>query len=158
MRQVGPTVRFDTTQNVQEFVVLSENSSFHKQSHRGTNNPWRRYGALQKLHQIGGFAPQTNGKSDRKNRDFLGPIKKGSKPPQPPSCPQMKVNRIGGKKNTKGEIDVKFKLPRGANASEMCLMMAEQIQVCTPILTEFGLFEHQYSCIFRVKPKKKKKH
>ncbi|VDN31729.1 unnamed protein product [Cylicostephanus goldi] len=49
--------------------------SFDKQSQRGTINPWRKYGALKKLHEIGGIAPPGNTKFDRKNKEAFIRIK-----------------------------------------------------------------------------------
>ncbi|KAK6030386.1 hypothetical protein OSTOST_03486, partial [Ostertagia ostertagi] len=43
--------------------------SFEKQSQRGTTNPWRKYGALKKLHEIGGTAPPGNTRDERKNKN-----------------------------------------------------------------------------------------
>ncbi|RCN47934.1 hypothetical protein ANCCAN_05986 [Ancylostoma caninum] len=67
--------------------------SFDKQSQRGTTNPWRKYGALKKLHEIGGIAPPGNTKGDRKNKDGFVLIKKGSRPPPPPRCAEVTLNK-----------------------------------------------------------------
>ncbi|KIH61331.1 hypothetical protein ANCDUO_08401 [Ancylostoma duodenale] len=77
----------------QMLYTMGNVPSFDKQSQRGTTNPWRKYGALKKLHEIGGIAPPGNTKGDRKNKDGFVHIKKGSRPPPPPRCAEVTLNK-----------------------------------------------------------------
>ncbi|CAI5445198.1 unnamed protein product [Caenorhabditis angaria] len=117
---------FEKTQIVQEFEILGDNFTFKKHAERGTNNPWRRYGALAKLHEIGGFAPSSNNKKERKNRDQLLTIKKNTKPPNPPTNNQMTLNRV--KKDGKNlEARLHLTVPKNMISEQAAQKMAEQI-------------------------------
>uniref|UniRef100_A0A8R1HJK6 Uncharacterized protein n=1 Tax=Caenorhabditis japonica TaxID=281687 RepID=A0A8R1HJK6_CAEJA len=87
------TIRFENTHSVVDFAQFGELPTFRKQACRSTNNPWRRYGALIKLTNTGGFAPNIGSKKDRKKREQLVYVKQNMKLPSPPQCSQMSLNK-----------------------------------------------------------------
>ncbi|CAB3401339.1 unnamed protein product [Caenorhabditis bovis] len=122
------TIRFERYQSVQEIVILGENGTFKKQSNRGTNNPWRRYGALRKLHEIGGFAPANYNKKERKNRDGLIYIAKESKPPSPPTSNQMTLNKVREKTKNVCSNRLTLHVPKNATVELCAQKLAEQVK------------------------------
>ncbi|WKY03276.1 hypothetical protein Q1695_004764 [Nippostrongylus brasiliensis] len=117
-------VVFETQNEVQELYTMGTVPSFGKQSHRGTTNPWRKYGALRKLHEIGGIAPPGNTRNDRKNKNSFVEIKKGTRPPQPPRCAEVTLNK--DRKNP-GLIG-RFRLPRNIPAEQLSQAIAWEIK------------------------------
>ncbi|GMS96201.1 hypothetical protein PENTCL1PPCAC_18376, partial [Pristionchus entomophagus] len=93
----GGTVKFETTQTAVN--VLIPHYRTYKKKNRSKHDPWRRYGALKKLHQIGGWAfnqkdlkqPQDSRRTRRgvdKNRIKYYEIKKGEPFYTPPPINQ----------------------------------------------------------------------
>ncbi|KAK6752583.1 hypothetical protein RB195_003789 [Necator americanus] len=117
-------VVFETNNEVQELYTMGSMASFDKQSHRGTTNPWRKYGALRKLHEIGGIAPPGNTKGDRKNKDGFVTIKKGSRPPPPPRCAEVTLNKDKRNPGLLGRIH----LPRNVPAEQLSQAIAWEIK------------------------------
>ncbi|GMR48620.1 hypothetical protein PMAYCL1PPCAC_18815, partial [Pristionchus mayeri] len=64
----GSEVKFEPMQTVIN-VIIPHHRTFKKKN-RSKHDPWRRYGALKKLHQIGGWAfnPKEKNKSSRRSR------------------------------------------------------------------------------------------
>ncbi|CAI2348140.1 unnamed protein product [Caenorhabditis sp. 36 PRJEB53466] len=88
------SIRIVKSQSVVEFAQFGELPTFRKQGTRSTNNPWRRYGALRKLCETGGFAPTTGAKKERKKREELVVIKQNVKLPPAPLSTQMTLNKV----------------------------------------------------------------
>ncbi|CAD6193004.1 unnamed protein product [Caenorhabditis auriculariae] len=120
-------VTFDALQSVQEVHVLSQNSTFPKCSSRGTNNPWRRYGALKKICQVGGFAPTGESRTQRKNRMALVHIESGTNPPPPPPTCQMTLNRVRDKTG-KNQLNIQLEIDNQMQAEELACSLAQQIK------------------------------
>ncbi|KAL6737308.1 hypothetical protein Aduo_010963 [Ancylostoma duodenale] len=117
-------VVFESNNEVQELYTMGNVPSFDKQSQRGTTNPWRKYGALKKLHEIGGIAPPGNTKGDRKNKDGFVHIKKGSRPPPPPRCAEVTLNKDRRNPGLLGRIH----LPRNVPAEQLSQAIAWEIK------------------------------
>ncbi|EYB99315.1 hypothetical protein Y032_0123g1139 [Ancylostoma ceylanicum] len=117
-------VVFEPNNEVQELFTMGNVPSFDKQSQRGTTNPWRKYGALRKLHEIGGIAPPGNTKGDRKNKDGFVTIKKGSRPPPPPRCAEVTLNKDKRNPGLVGRIH----LPRNVPAEQLSQAIAWEIK------------------------------
>ncbi|CAJ0606383.1 unnamed protein product [Cylicocyclus nassatus] len=117
-------VTFDSNNEVQELYTSGNVPSFDKQSQRGTINPWRKYGALKKLHEIGGIAPPGNTKLDRKNKEAFIRIKKGTRPPPPPRCAEVTLNKDKRNPGLLGRIH----LPRNVPAEQLSQAIAWEIK------------------------------
>lgn len=117
------TVSYDGERDVQELTYLGVNSCMEKQSKRGARNPWRQYGAVRKLHEIGGMAPEKMDKKSRKKSATFMRIKKGSTPPPPPTTPEIVLN--GGKDVT---ILKSIHIPAGIPAEQLAQSIAVEMQ------------------------------
>lgn len=117
-------VVFETHNEVQELYTMGTVPSFDKQSQRGTTNPWRKYGALKKLHEIGGIAPPGNTRDDRKNKLGFVEIKKGTRPPPPPRCAEVTLNKDKKNPGVLGRI----RLPKNVPAEQLSQAIAWEIK------------------------------
>ncbi|XGW28521.1 hypothetical protein V3C99_008360 [Haemonchus contortus] len=117
-------VVFEAHNEVQELYTQGNVPSFEKQSQRGTTNPWRKYGALKKLHEIGGTAPPGNTRDERRNKNGFIDIKKGTRPPPPPRCPEVTLNRDRRHPGLIGRIQ----LPRNVPAEQLSQAIAWEIK------------------------------
>ncbi|PIC42138.1 hypothetical protein B9Z55_009310 [Caenorhabditis nigoni] len=119
-------LRLASTQQVTEFVQNGELPTFKKQGARSTNNPWRRYGALQKLCETGGFAPNSGSKRERKNRGSLLAVKQNVKVPPAPTSSQMTLNKV--KEQGQYEIKLALKAPKNVAVDVAAQNLAEQVK------------------------------
>ncbi|KAJ1369715.1 hypothetical protein KIN20_031255 [Parelaphostrongylus tenuis] len=117
-------VMFESQNEVHEIYVTGIIPSLEKQAQRGTTNPWRKYGALRKLHEIGGFAPPGNTKGSRRVKENFIIIKKGSKPPPPPCCAEVTLNKDPKNPGFLGRIH----LPRNIPAEQLSQAVAWEIK------------------------------
>ncbi|EGT39815.1 hypothetical protein CAEBREN_05287 [Caenorhabditis brenneri] len=120
------SIRLATSQKVTEFVQQGELPTFKKQGSRSTNNPWRRYGALRKLCETGGFAPNSGSKKERKNRESLVAVKANVKIPVAPTSAQMTLNKV----RDPGAYEAKLglKVPKNAPVDVAAQSLAEQVK------------------------------
>ncbi|CAO4369074.1 unnamed protein product [Caenorhabditis nigoni] len=109
-----------------QFVQNGELPTFKKQGARSTNNPWRRYGALQKLCETGGFAPNSGSKRERKNRGSLLAVKQNVKVPPAPTSSQMTLNKV--KEQGQYEIKLALKAPKNVAVDVAAQNLAEQVK------------------------------
>ncbi|EFO86544.1 hypothetical protein CRE_04709 [Caenorhabditis remanei] len=120
------SIRLANTQIVTEFIQYGELPTFKKQGCRSTNNPWRRYGALRKLCETGGFAPNSGSRKERKNRDSLVAVKNVKLPP-PPTSSQMTLNKV--RDPGQYEIRLALKNPKNVTVDVAAQNLAEQVKV-----------------------------
>ncbi|ULT99461.1 hypothetical protein L3Y34_000646 [Caenorhabditis briggsae] len=120
------TLRLASTQQVTEFIQNGELPTFKKQGSRSTNNPWRRHGALQKLCETGGFAPNSGSKKERKNRGSLLAVKQNVKVPPAPTSSQMTLNKV--KEQGQYEIKLALKAPKNVAVDVAAQNLAEQVK------------------------------
>ncbi|GMT28077.1 hypothetical protein PFISCL1PPCAC_19374, partial [Pristionchus fissidentatus] len=83
-------VIFDLKEDVQEIGCEGTNRGHEKKGERGTTNLWRKYGALKKLKQVGGYAPKDYKESKGRNFHFFSDK---SRLPAPPNPPELTLNR-----------------------------------------------------------------
>ncbi|CCD73321.1 Ras-associating domain-containing protein [Caenorhabditis elegans] len=115
------------TQLVTEFLQNGELPTFKKQSSRSTNNPWRRYGALRKICETGGFAPNSGSKKERKNRETLMAVKQNVKVPIAPTSAQMTLNKV--KDPGPYENKLALKVPKNTTVDVAAQNLAEQVKI-----------------------------
>lgn len=119
----GMTVYYERERDVQEMTFWGANQCLEKQTKRGARNPWRQYGALRKLHEIGGNAPEKMDKKGRKKGANYVKIKKGTSPPQAPTTPEIVLN---------GTKDVgllkRLHVPPGVPAEQLAHQIGQEMQ------------------------------
>uniref|UniRef100_A0A915PUM8 Uncharacterized protein n=1 Tax=Setaria digitata TaxID=48799 RepID=A0A915PUM8_9BILA len=87
----GTKIVWKKTQNVLELPVLGHFRTYEKRVERSRPNPWRRHGALVKIHEIGGWISKMEKQQiSRRNRKYFY-VKAGSKPCNPPSRPPISI-------------------------------------------------------------------
>ncbi|VDM40427.1 unnamed protein product [Toxocara canis] len=90
-RRARSRVSWDRIKQIQEIPHTGHQRTYEKRADRSRPNPWRRYGALIKLHEIGGWASKIDRQqSSRRNRKYYY-VKPGSRPGIPPTRPPITV-------------------------------------------------------------------
>uniref|UniRef100_A0A0M3IAM2 Uncharacterized protein n=1 Tax=Ascaris lumbricoides TaxID=6252 RepID=A0A0M3IAM2_ASCLU len=90
-RRSHSKVTWDNIKEIQEIRYFGHKRTYEKRSERSRPNPWRRYGAVLKLHEIGGWVSKIDRQqSTRRNRKYYY-VRPGSKPCNPPNRPPITV-------------------------------------------------------------------
>lgn len=87
----GTHIVWDRTQTVLELPVLGYFRTYEKRTERARPNPWRRHGALLKIHEIGGWVSKLEKQPvSRRNRKYYY-VKPGTKTCNAPTRPPITI-------------------------------------------------------------------
>uniref|UniRef100_A0A183CWI5 Pecanex-like protein n=1 Tax=Gongylonema pulchrum TaxID=637853 RepID=A0A183CWI5_9BILA len=87
----GTQIVWERTQTVLELPILGHFRTYEKRADRARPNPWRRHGALMKIHEIGGWISKLEKQPvSRRNRKYYY-VKPGSKACNAPTRPPIMI-------------------------------------------------------------------
>ncbi|CAJ0586692.1 unnamed protein product, partial [Mesorhabditis spiculigera] len=115
-------LRVEKAVTVCEFPDLGINGQHQKRGERGSNNPWRRFGALRRIYEVGGMMLV----GDRKKRNYSF-VTAESTPPPPPIGPEMTLNWDQERSSLLDELDLGAGRPAALLAHDAALFIDELI-------------------------------
>ncbi|CAJ0950801.1 unnamed protein product, partial [Mesorhabditis belari] len=111
-----------------EYPDLGRNEQHAKHAERGSNNPWRKHGALSKICEIGGMVHV----GDRKQKQYKC-VMPGSSTPCAPETPEMTLNRD----KTRASLLDTLQLNQGVPAAQLACDMALAIETLVAETCDF---------------------